>query len=140
METELQVLEQAITVLMPLLIVIESGSNVSAIGDNGRAVGILQIHPVVIADVNRILGKPKYTLSDRRNRAKSEEICRIYLLHHGRGVISREMSLTDRLVALGRIWNGGPEGNKKTSTLRYAEKIRKQIKETVFEPEAAALL
>jgi len=121
--------------LIPLLMTIESGADGSAIGDGGRAIGVLQIHPVVIYDVNRILTKSEYTLANRKNQSKSKEICRIYLLHYGRGAIQNDMPLSECLVILGRIWNGGPKGYKKTSTLPYARKIRQQIEFSSLAPD-----
>lgn len=61
--------------LIQALIIIETEGQINpekAIGDNGKAVGVLQIHPDVIDDV-RIAGYD-YTLKDRYDREKSIEI------------------------------------------------------------------
>lgn len=60
--------------LIEALIIVESGGKENAIGDSGKAVGVLQIHPVYVAEVNKILGYPKYKLAHRYNRAKSIEM------------------------------------------------------------------
>ena len=66
----------------------ESRGNSSAIGDNGKAVGVLQIHPIMVREANRILamnGKEnsytydKYSKSFRisiTNRMISTRPCR----------------------------------------------------------------
>jgi len=84
--------------LLPLLIAIESGGNPNAIGDGGLAVGILQIHPCVVEDVNRLLNHKTFDLEDRYDPAASITMCRIYLFHHWkRG--NRD------LLSLGCRWN-----------------------------------
>lgn len=97
---------------------IESGGDSNAVGDNGRAIGAYQIWPIMVKEVNRILGKDRYTLKDRLDKAKSREMCRIFLNNCKKG-----LSLPD----LGRCWNGGYNGYKKQSTLKYGEKIRKLL-------------
>lgn len=78
------------------------------------AIGIIQIRPVMITEVNRIIGYDKYSLDDRWNHDKSFEIFKIYQdyynpnYHLEKGI---------------RIWNGGPTGHKKTATLIYLKKV-----------------
>jgi hypothetical protein len=97
------------------LIEVESGGNPKAVGDNGKAIGILQIHPVVIEDVNNILCQKKYKLEDRWCPVKSREIAKIYLQHY-----TNENWSADKIA---QIWNGGPNGWKKESTKPYKEKF-----------------
>ena len=97
------------------LITIESAGNNSAIGDNGKAVGCLQIHPIMVRDVNRILGKEVYTLSDRLSRQKSVEMASIYFNHYCKGDTEEQMV---------RKWNGGPKGDRKKSTIKYWKKYQ----------------
>lgn len=100
--------------LLDALQTVESNGNANAIGDGGKAVGILQIHPCVVADVNRIHGT-RYTLSDRLDPAKSRDIARLYLSHYCK---------TDSDEANARTWNGGPRGAKRKATLAYWRKVR----------------
>ena len=107
------------------LIAVESGGNDHAIGDNGQAVGCLQIHPCVVEDVNRVLyaarADYRYHRLDRRFRRSSVSICRIYLSHYAtKERLRREPSLED----LARIWNGGPDGYQKDGTKAYWVKVR----------------
>lgn len=62
----------------------ESGCKSDAIGDNGKAVGILQLHKVYVDDANRIIGYKKYSYNDRYDVRKSEEMTRIVLTHYGK--------------------------------------------------------
>ncbi len=69
--------------LIPALIAVESAGRSDAIGDGGRAVGCLQIWPIMVRDVNRIAGTA-YTLADRLDREKSIQMARIYLTHYAK--------------------------------------------------------
>ena len=80
---------------------VESGGDTNAVGDNSLAVGVLQIHPIMVKDVNRILGEDKFTLDDRYDRAKSIAMCRIYLRHYGDNMTKEQLA---------RMWNGSPDG------------------------------
>ena len=104
--------------LIDALAHVESKGEVHAIGDNGKAVGILQIHKEVVDDVNRVYGT-SYTYDDRKSIEKSREICRKYLLLHG------GRNATDEKYA--RIWNGGPGGHRKRSTRKYWVKVRRRL-------------
>ena len=51
--------------LLHALKMAESGCKSDAIGDNGNAVGILQLQKVYVDDANRIIGYAKYKYNDR---------------------------------------------------------------------------
>jgi hypothetical protein len=113
--------------LIYLLIMIESGGDDRAIGDNGIAVGCLQIHPILVEDVNRITGL-KYTLEDRYNRSKSIEMFYYYITHYAtKERIGRDPTAMD----IARIWNGGGNGYKKQSTIKYWNKVIKLYEELI---------
>lgn len=103
--------------LIAALIAVESGGDDKAIGDKGKAVGCLQIWPIIIRDCNRIIGQNKYTLKDRLNRQKSIEICKIVLSHYEVG---------DEAQA--RRWNGGTNWRQKPETIKYWNKVRRAMK------------
>ena len=63
------------------LIVIESGGKEDAVGDYGLAVGILQIHPIMIREANRILKRNQFTIADRLNPAKSRQVAKVFLVY-----------------------------------------------------------
>lgn len=105
--------------LLPALEQVESRGNPRAVGDYVKgvpqAVGILQIWPVMVQDVNRISGKA-YTLNDRYSPAKSREMARIYFRHYGKKWTVEQAS---------RHWNSGP--NKTAGTDGYWEKVKKEL-------------
>ena len=112
--------------LLAALIAVESSGRAHAVGDGGQAVGILQIHPATVVDVNRIAGT-SYTLSDRTDPAKAQAMCRIYLSHYaskarlGRAATAQDMA---------RIWNGGPQGHRSRSTLKYWARVQRAMHAT----------
>ena len=104
--------------LLNALVHVESQGEAHAIGDNGKAVGCLQIHKEVVDDVNRAYGLT-YTYEDRKCPMKSREICRRYLvLHGGRHATNEKYA---------RIWNGGPNGHKRSSTKRYWRVVSRKL-------------
>ena len=106
-----------LTNLITALITVESSGNDQAIGDNGRALGPLQIHRGVVLDVNRITGS-HYRWESMTNRAQARAVCEAYLTHYGRGASTEQLA---------RTWNGGPTGDRKTATVTYWGKVKKQI-------------
>lgn len=121
-----------IALLIPALIMVESAADPAAIGDHGQAVGVLQIHPSTVADVNRITGAA-YTLSDRLDADKSAAMCRAYLAHYGRAY-QRRTGRAPNAETLARIWNGGPRGYAKTATAGYWRKVRPRVPSIVNGP------
>ena len=108
-----------LTNLITALIAVESSGNDQAIGDNGRALGPLQIHRGVVLDVNRFTGS-NYRWEAMTNRAQARAVCQAYLEHYGRGKSLEEQA---------RIWNAGPYGHKKkTATEGYWRKVQKALK------------
>ena len=108
-----------LTNLITALIAVESSGNDLAIGDQGRAIGRLQIHRAVVLDVNRFTGS-HYRHQDMTNRATARKVCQAYLEHYGRRGATTEQ--------LARRWNGGPTGDRKTATLPYWRKVEKAMK------------
>ena len=105
--------------LISALMIVESSGNDQAIGDNGRAIGPLQIHRSVVLDVNRITGS-NYRHQDMTNRAQARAVCEAYLRHYGKGCSTEQLA---------RKWNGGgPSGDKKKSTEAYWAKVKKHLK------------
>ena len=100
--------------LLPAIEQVESGGKSDAVGDGGKAVGILQIHPIMVEDCNRIVGEKRFTLADRLDPAKSREMFRIYSDHYAKGNTEKAA----------RNWNGGPNGHKKSATLAYWSKVK----------------
>ena len=112
--------------LLLALIAVESNGNDAAVGDQGRAVGCLQIRSEVIRDVNRIYGT-RFDSSHRWDREQSLRICELYLAHYAgqvRGPVTWE--------TYARIWNGGPSGHQKDATLRYWQKVQTELSRPAY--------
>lgn len=110
--------------LLDALTVVESNGNPRAVGDSGRAKGALQVWAVVIVDVNRAYGT-QYVHDDAFDVAKARDIARKYLsLYATAKRLGRPVTDEDRA----RIWNGGPNGWKKASTIGYWAKVKAALK------------
>lgn len=114
-----------IVILIKALIAVESCGNPTAIGDSGRAVGVLQIHPECVQDINRF-SKVQYNLSDRADERKSVEMCWRYLYHYG-NIYKRDTGKEPTAEILARIWNGGPRGYNDEKTRRYWAKVQAEL-------------
>jgi hypothetical protein len=105
---------------------VESEHNPKAVGDDGKAYGIIQIHEIAVDDVNRVYGT-NYVHEDAFNIQKSEELFELYIKYWSKKLCEREGrdATTEDIV---RIWNGGPKGYKKSSTKWYLRKFLKYRK------------
>jgi hypothetical protein len=113
-------------VLINALIEVESLGNDSAVGDvhliGNEAVGALQIRPIMIREVNRILKIQKLTKrfkrKDRYDREKSIEMFMVWKnYHHPEGGFE----------TIARNWNGGPRGYKNKRTEHYWAKVQIEL-------------
>lgn len=117
---------ETIMLLIPLLCRVESNNDPFAIGDDGDALGILQIHRIVIEDVNHIYNMD-FNPTDRTYEGKSQLICLLYLAYYGRKYyLDTGREPTKEVLA--RIWNGGPNGYIKESTIKYWNKVKRAHK------------
>ena len=106
--------------LIAALITVETGGCRNpdlAVGDGGAAIGALQIHRAVVVDANRIAGT-SYTHQQMTNRVAARRVCEIYLSRYASGKTNEEAA---------RIWNGGPTGYKKSATLAYWNKVKRNL-------------
>lgn len=101
---------------------VESKNGKYTDGKNGE-IGSYQIKKIVIDDVNRILNKKIFKYDDALDENKSREICRIYILYWSK---KYNVNTTE---CMARIWNGGPRGYRKESTVKYWHKIRRVLNE-----------
>jgi hypothetical protein len=115
---------KAAPTLLDAIIQVESGGDPEAKGDykDGvpRAVGILQIWPIMVKDCNRILGSGKYTLDDRLSPDKSIEMFNVWKNHYCKG-------WTDKQIATG--WHLGASNKDKPDEV-YWSKIQKVLGDT----------
>jgi len=110
------------------VIYVESRGNDSAYHKKEKAVGCLQIRPIMVREVNRILRKHKvnlkFEMDDRWNRQKSIDMF---------DIMAEEvecclgLSQLEFFEIVARKWNGGPRGHKKKSTKIYWERVQKEL-------------
>lgn len=102
--------------LVEAIIWVESRGDTLAYNKSEEALGCLQIRPIMLREVNRLLAKNDiqkvYTLKDRTSRSKSIEMFNVI-----RGHINNP---TNERIA--RTWNGGY--NYGESTLKYWNKVK----------------
>jgi len=112
--------QKPIMTLVDALILVESSGNPRAYNKKERACGCLQIRPIMLREVNRILRKQKsdrrFSLEDRWDCGSSKEMFYIWVNHY-------HQNSSDEVIA--RNWNGGPRGWKKKSTQHYWDKVKK---------------
>ena len=111
--------------LLEALIEVESRGNASAVGDinlGDPSIGVLQIRPIMLREVNRILkiqkSTKKFKRQDRYSREKSIEMFLIWKnYHHPDGGFEH----------IARNWNGGPRGYKNKRTEHYWAKVQIEL-------------
>ena len=122
---EEMVKEPEVNLLLEAIIQVESRGKEDCIGDKhlGRpSIGVLQIRPIMVREVNRILKKQKikkkYSLDDRYSREKSIEMFYIWKDYY-------HSNDSDEIIA--RCWNGGPKGWKRKATDHYWNKVKNEM-------------
>jgi len=102
---------------------VESGGRTGKIiGDNGRALGPLQIHKEYFLDaaaVDKTLGKDYSKVEDL---SFAKRVVTAYLKRYAPTAYK-----TRDYQTLARIHNGGPAGHKKTATLKYWAKVKREL-------------
>lgn len=105
--------------LLAAIRTVESHGDDSLVGDNGKAIGPFQIWRAYWLDACQYdpsLKSGKY--EDCFNYDYARRVVIAYLSRYGKGK-------TDEQLA--RIHNGGPSGHKKSSTLKYWKKVKKEL-------------
>tara|TARA_R110002153_G_scaffold38572_1_gene111902 strand:+ start:2639 stop:3136 length:498 start_codon:yes stop_codon:yes gene_type:complete len=119
------ILHDSTNTLINALIHVESRGIDSAVGDThlqSPSIGVLQIRPVMVREVNRILklmgSTQRYKLKDRFDRQSSIEMFLFWKNYH---------HPEDGFEEIARCWNGGPRGLKNKRTEKYWVKVQKQL-------------
>jgi len=107
--------------LIAAIIQVESGGDTLAYNSKEDAVGCLQIRPIMVREINRLLGKDSFKLKDRWSKAKSIQMFNI-LRSHLKGA-------SDEQIA--RTWNGGYNGKNIPETLQYWIKVKKYTQNNI---------
>lgn len=105
-------LKHKLDTILTVISYIESRNDSTKFNLDENAAGLLQIRPIMVKEVNQILGYKKYSLKDRWSKQKSIEMFIIY-----QNFINPEYN--EELAA--RYWNGGRNGDKKQTTDRYVD-------------------
>lgn len=115
--------------LVRALIAHESGGDDEAVGDRGleeKAYGCLQIRQPAVDDYNRWTDTAFKAEDCLGNRKLSVEICISYIDHYA---TPKRIGRTPTDEDKARIWNGGPNGWKKASTVEYWRKVKTKLAE-----------
>jgi len=111
--------------LIEALIQVESSGDSLAVGDThlgSPSIGSLQIRPVMVREVNRILQlqgyKKRYKLKDRKSRKKSIEMFYVWKNFHHKD---------SDFETIARCWNGGSSGYKMKATEKYWKKVKSKL-------------
>ena len=103
--------------------IVESNNNPDAVGDNGNAIGVYQIWKSYWKDATErsdISGK----YLDCYNANYADRIVRAYM---DRYATEKRLGRTVTQEDIARIHNGGPNGYKKDATIKYWEKVKKEL-------------
>ncbi len=93
-------------------------AGVGAVGDKGASIGPYQIQRGYWLD-SRVAGEYRSCLTDA---AYSERVMRAYWARYCPRALAAEDWET-----LARIHNGGPKGAKKSATVKYWERVKKEL-------------
>ena len=88
--------------LFSAFVYVESRGDDNAVGDNGKAVGCVQMWPIMVDEVNRLIGKDLFNYNDRLNRERSYYMFIIIMNRN-------KVRTVDDAV---RIWNPKYKGSK----------------------------
>jgi hypothetical protein len=111
----------SLKMLIDAMIYVESRGNDSIV-NSINAAGCLQIRPIMVEDVNRILSKKKsptiFTLQDRFSRKKSIEMFNVWRNYY---------HPNSSLEKIARCWNGGGKGHKIKATKIYWKLVKEKL-------------
>lgn len=91
--------------LIERIAVVESRHKQFAVGDHGKAYGLVQAHSIMVREANRISGK-RYTHEQMFDPRKAREVVTIVIDYYDR-FIQSEVGRPATAKELAFIWNGG---------------------------------
>ena len=111
-------------------VAVESGGHARAYNACDGATGMAQIRSVCLTDLNRIARlrgvAARFSAADRCDPRAARRMWNLYLDFYGRQYW-RQTGRTPTDEVYARIWNGGPEGWRKSSTLAYWRRVRNAL-------------
>ena len=111
--------------LIIALIMVESGGDPDAIGDNGLAYGCLQLHAAYVQDAGEYAGKD-WVHEDAFDPDTAKQIVQAYMARYA---TKKRLGRAPTIEDVSRIHNGGPYGHKKSATDGYWKKVKKSLEE-----------
>ncbi len=114
--------------LFEAISIVESQKDPNVLGDNGKARGILQMHEIIIEEINKKCFKEnKYSWDDAWCPVKSEEMFKTYAQYiiDNRCHMYPDMS---REEVIARTWNGSYNFKSKIKTKIYWNKVERELK------------
>lgn len=108
--------------LLDAMVQVESGGRLDLVGDNGKAIGPLQIHRIYWVDAvsyDKTLAPPDGKYEDCKRLEYAEKVVVAYWNCYA----SKNASWEE----LARIHNGGPKGLGKKATQEYWDKVNKEM-------------
>lgn len=104
--------------LVEAIHMVESSGRTGAgiIGDNGKAIGPLQIHKVCWLDAVEYDKSIGGSYQDCHKLDYAKKVFNAYIKRYGKGKTLEQQA---------RIWNGGPKGHKKQATIKYWQKVKR---------------
>jgi hypothetical protein len=122
-----QLFAKNITEIRDILKHVETNYRPHMIGDGGDSYGILQIQQGAIDDVNRVYGTD-YNHQDAFDITCAEEIFELYITIWTKNLEKKQQrAATEEDIV--RIWNGGPQGWRRSGTLKYLSKYNQYKKD-----------
>lgn len=110
-------------ILILALILVESGGDPKAIGDNGLAYGCLQMHAAYVQDAAEY-ANADWQHNDAFDPDTSLKIIKAYMKRYANDDrLGRYATAED----IARIHNGGPNGYKKDATDSYWNKVKSKL-------------
>jgi len=117
-DSETRLIVDSLNTLIAGMIQVESRGNECAYNRREDAVGCLQIRPIMVREVNRLLGSEVYTMNDRWDCDKSVDMLMVIVEKHHKDL---------DYESIARCWNGGPNGMSKASTESYWMKVKSHL-------------
>jgi|TARA_R110000744_G_scaffold55936_1_gene118080 hypothetical protein len=115
-----------------IIATVESNSNPNAVGDNGAALGMYQLHAAYVQDASEHSGI-YYEHKDAYDQQRAEDIINSYM---DRYATTKRLGHPPTIQDICRIHNGGPNGYKRSSTEAYWQKC-KAVMDTIQLKEQA---
>ena len=115
--------EKEMTDVLAAIRIVESNDDPDAVGDGGDSIGCYQIQKCYWLDAKEFSDLDG-TYLDCYNRGYADRTVRCYMDRYAtERRLGREVTQED----IARIHNGGPNGYKKKATLKYWEKVKKEL-------------